>query len=471
MVAARILFVIAEMAPLIKIGGLADVGAALPRALREIGLDVRVAMPLYGSIDRSHVVAKAELPGSRTLWETDVQGVPVYLLEDDDAFGRAEVYGCDDDNERFLAFCDGLLEAAGPLNWQPDVLHLNDWHPGLLATRLMANGEHPWAGCALVCTIHNLGFTGAFDAAFVREHGLQVEDEGFYSSLSQSIAHADVITTVSPTYAREITTPDFDGDPAKVLRARPEPLYGILNGLDQNAFDPMTDEHLAARFGVGNLNRRRANKTALQRQLGLPEDESIPIVGVVSRLDWQKGMDLAAQAIDELLQRRQLQFVVLGQGDKKHERILLALAKRHPKQVRVKIAFDAPLGQLIYGGSDLFLMPSRYEPCGLGQLIAMRYGAVPVVRRTGGLADTVTEFRASDDSGTGFLFEEATTEAVAEALEAALIAYQDEGSWRRLQERAMDQDFSWQATAIEYGALYDEALELKRTDAVQAPNG
>ena len=232
-----------------------------------------------------------------------------------------------------------------------------------------------------------------------------------------------------------------------------------------------TDEYRAARFDAGDLNRRRANKTALQRQLGLPEDESIPIGGVVSRLFWQKGMDLAAQAIDELLQRRRLHFVALGQGDKNHEGALLALAKRHHKYVRVKIAFDAPLGQLIYGGCDLFLMPSRYEPGGLGQLIAMRYGAVPVVRRTGGLADTVTEFRASDDSGTGFLFDNATTEAVSEALEAALIAYQDEGSWRRLQERAMDQDFSWQATAREYGALYDEALKLKRADAVRAPNG
>ncbi|MCI0855805.1 MAG: glycogen synthase [Chloroflexi bacterium] len=469
--AAKILFVIAEMAPLIKIGGLADVGAALPRALREIGLDVRVAMPLYGSIDRSHVVAKAELPGSRALWETDVRGVPVYLLEDDGAFGREEAYGYEDDNERFLAFCDGLLEAAGPLNWRPDVLHLNDWHPGLLATRLMANGEHPWASCARVCTIHNLAFTGGFDAAFAREHGLRVEDEAFYSSLSQSIAHADVITTVSPTYAQEITTPDKGGDLAELLAARRGRLHGILNGLDQDAFDPMTDEYLAARFDAGDLNRRRANKTALQRQLGLPEDESIPIVGVVSRLFWQKGMDLAAQAIDELLQRRRLHFVALGQGDEEHERVLLALAKRHPKHVRVKIAFDAPLGQLIYGGCDLFLMPSRYEPGGLGQLIAMRYGAVPVVRRTGGLADTVTEFRASDDSGTGFLFDNATTEAVSEALEAALIAYQDEGSWRRLQERAMGQDFSWQATAREYGALYDEALKLKRADAVRAPNG
>ena len=459
------------MAPLIKIGGLADVGGALPRALREIGLDVRVAMPLYGSIDRSHAVGKNELTGNRALWETDVQGVPVYLLEDDDAFGREEAYGYDDDADRFLAFCDGLLEAAGLLNWQPDVLHLNDWHPGLRATRLMANGEHPWARCARVCTIHNLGFTGPFDAAFTREHGLQVEDEAFYSSLSQSIAHADVITTVSPTYAQEIITPDVGGGLAELLSARRERLHGILNGLDQDVFDPMTDENLAARFDAGDIDRRQANKTALQRQLGLPEDESIPIVGVVSRLFWQKGMDLAAQAIDQLLQRRQLQFVALGQGDEEHERALLALAERHPKHVRVKIAFDAPLGQLIYGGCDVFLMPSRYEPGGLGQLIAMRYGAVPVVRRTGGLAETVAQFRPSDDSGTGFLFDEATSEAVSDALEAALVAYQDEDSWRRLQARAMDQRFSWQTTAREYSARYDEALDLKNADAVRAPHG
>jgi starch synthase len=456
---------------LIKVGGLADVGAALPRALRQQGLDVRVAMPLYDGIDRSRAVPKNKLLRNRALWETVTQGVPVSLLEDEDAFGREEVYGYDDDNERFLSFCDGLLEAAGSLKWQPDVLHINDWHPGLLGTRLMAKREHPWARCARVCTIHNLAFTGAFDAAFATEHRLQVEGEALYSSLSQSIATADVITTASPTYAREITTPEFGGDLAGLLSARHERLHGILNGLDQDVFDPMTDEHLAVPFDAGDIAGRQENKTALQRRLDLPEDESIPIVGVVSRLFWQKGVDLAAQAIDELLQRRRLQVVVLGQGDEEHERILLALAQRHPKHVRVKIAFDAPLGQLIYGGCDVFLMPSRYEPGGIGQLIAMRYGAIPVVRRTGGLADTVAQFRASDDSGTGFLFDEATAEAVSEALEAALVAYQDEDGWRRLQARAMNQDFSWQATAKEYSAVYDEALDLKSANAVPVSNG
>lgn len=468
--ATNILFVIAEMAPLIKVGGLADVGGALPRALREIGLDVRVAMPLYNSIDRSHVTMKAGLPGNRTLWETDVQGVPVYLLDVANAFGREDVYGYDDDNDRFLAFCDGLLDSAGTLNWRPDILHMHDWHPGLLATRLIASGDHPWASCARVCTIHNLGFTGAFDESFAREHELQIEDEALHSSLAQSIANADVITTVSPTYAREITTPDIGGDLAELLSARHDRLHGILNGLDQDVFDPMTDENLAVRFGAEDIDQRQANKLALQRQLGLAEDESIPIIGVVTRLFWQKGMDLAAPAIDELLQRRELQFVVLGQGDEEHERVLLELAKRHSKRVRVKVAFDAPLGQLIYGGCDIFLMPSRYEPGGIGQLIAMRYGAIPVVRRTGGLADTVTQYRASDDSGTGFLFDDATTEAVSEALETALTAYQDIDSWRRLQVRAMQQDFSWQATAREYSALYDEALAIKKADTVQVPN-
>ena len=275
---------IAEMAPLIKVGGLADVGGALPRALRETGLDVRVAMPLYDGIDRSHLIRKVDLAGSRSLWQTDVDGVPVYLLEDGGAFGREEVYGYDDDNQRFLAFCDSLLEAAGLLNWQPDVLHTNDWHPGLLATRLIANREHKWANCARVCTIHNLAFTGSFDATFARAHGLQVEDDAPHSSLGHSIAHADVITTVSPTYAQEITTLDIGGDLAKLLSARSERLHGILNGLDQDAFDPMTDEHLPARFDVTDIDQRQANKLALQSRLGLAEDEGIQIVGVVSRL-------------------------------------------------------------------------------------------------------------------------------------------------------------------------------------------
>jgi starch synthase len=427
-------------------------------------------MPLYEGIDRSHPMRKFDLAGSKSLWQTDVDGVPVYLLEDAGAFGREEVYGYDDDNERFLAFCDGFLETAGSLNWQPDVLHTNDWHPGLLATRLIANREHAWANCARVSTIHNLAFTGAFDAAFARTHGLQVVADAPHSSLGQSIAHADVITTVSPTYAQEITTPDIGGDLAELLSARHERLHGILNGLDQAAFDPMTDEHLAARFDAKDIDQRQANKLALQRRLSLAEDEGIPIVGVVSRLFWQKGVDLAAEAIDQLLQQRQFQFVVLGQGDDDHERDLLALARRHPEHVSVNIAFNAPLGQLIYGGCDVFLMPSRYEPGGIGQLIAMRYGAIPVVRKTGGLADSVTQFRATDATGTGFLFADATSEAVAEALAAALTAYQDKDSWRRLQVRAMRQDFSWETTARKYSVLYDEALALKKNDTVQAPH-
>ncbi len=452
------------MTPLVKVGGLADVGGALPRALREIGLDVRVALPLYRSIDGDRAVKRDDLVGGAALWTMDVHGVPVYLIEHEPSFGREAVYGYDDDVGRFLAFSDALLSASGEMDWEPDIIHLNDWHPGAIATRLAANAKHPWSRCALVCTVHNVAFTGEFDDAFARRHSLDVEGEQVARNmLAQAVLHADAITAASPTYARELVASDAADGLAALLAPRSERLRGISNGLDVEAFDPSTDKHLAATFAVDSIERRLDNKTALQAKLGFPEDADVPLIGMVSRLFWQKGIDLAVDAIEALLQTRSLQFVALGQGDDENERTLVGLAERHSDRVAVNIGFDEPLGQLIYGGSDIFLMPSRYEPGGIGQLIAMRYGAVPVVHRTGGLADSVSQCEAFRDAGTGFLFDDPTPESVAGALEQAIALYEDRDAWRALQRRGMSQDFSWRTAAESYREVYEEAITRRNS--------
>ena len=512
MLPMNVLFVIAELDPLVKVGGTGDVGGGLPRALRRLGLDVRVALPFYSAIDRQQLAPErlASLPGDAAVWQAEVRGVPVYLIEQQAAFGRAEVYGYEDDPARFLAFCDALLAADSALAWRPDLLHLHDWHPGFLAARLAGRAEHPWAALPRVATIHNLAFTGPFDAAFAREHGLAISwdspaSQRPSSALAQAVLHADLVTTVSPTYAREILSPELGGGMTWLLRSASgggDRLSGILNGIDVEQYDPATDAHLASRFDGEHLDRRVENKRALQQQLALPVDDETPLVGMVSRLFWQKGPDLAAVAIERLLMNHRLQFVALGKGDEEHERLLTELAARYPQQVAVRIDFDLPLGQLIYGGCDLFLMPSRYEPCGLGQLIAMRYGAVPVVRRTGGLADSVEPYDALRDQGTGFVFEEGDAPGIAAylrqvargllnrarrgppaygrfrqeaitgpqtaALEEALTLYQDKAAWRRLQLRGMAQDFSWERAARRYVELYERATALRGRPAKEA---
>lgn len=467
----NVLIAAAEMAPLVKVGGLADVIGSLPRALRRLGLDARVALPFYNSIERDGLALErvASLPAGGAVWRTDVRGVPVYLVEDEPAFGREHVYGYDDDTARFLTFCDSLLSAAGGLGWQPDLLHLHDSHPAFLALRLSAQPRHPWARLPRILTIHNLAFTGPFDAAFAREHELAaplmkepagVASKAVYSALAQGILHAGFVVTVSPTYAREVLTPEYGWDFAPLLQQCGERLSGIMNGIDTDDYDPATDESLAARFDAQRLERRIENKRAAQQTAGLPVADDVPLLAMVSRLFWQKGSDIAAAAIERLLDGQDFQLIVLGQGDDEHEQPVAKVAARHPDRVAARIEFNHRLGQLLYGGCDLFLMPSRYEPCGLGQLIAMRYGAVPVVRRTGGLADSVTHYDASRDVGTGFLFDQPSPAALAAAVEEALAAFRDPAAWRRLQLRGMAQDWSWSRSATEYVDLYQRADRL-----------
>jgi starch synthase len=486
--ALPVLIVAVEMSPLAKVGGLADVIGALPRALRRLGVDARVALPLHRVIDREALdlrplatvpVLTPDGPSVARLFETSLGEVPLYLVENEAFFGRPRIYGEKDDLERWLYFCDALLAAAprlatgqGPAEgWQPRVLHLNEWHAAFLGSRLLAAPSHPWASCARVYTIHNLALQGPFDQAFSRRHGLPIaalmapaglEPDIAFSGTAQGILWSDVVSTVSPTYAREIQTPEFGAGLDALLRSRSERLTAVLNGLDHEIFDPARDAHIAANYDVDTLDRRVENKKALQERVGLPVQPQVPLAAMVSRLYDQKGSDLVALAFQRLLAERDLQLVVLGMGDPAHERMLSDLRRAFPRKMALVLDFDEALAQLIYAGCDFFLMPSRFEPCGLGQLIALRYGAVPVARRTGGLADTVQSYELDPSSGTGFTFEAATAQGLEQAVERALAAYENPTVWRRLQVRGMSQDFSWDRAAGLYRDMYERALNLRQ---------
>lgn len=471
----NILFVSAEMSPLAKVGGLGDVAGSLPLALRARGLDVRVAMPFYATIDRAKAAARrigevnVPLPGGdqrAAIWVADVRGVPVYLVEHEGMFGREKVYGFDDDPARFLLFCDALKAATGLLDFAPHAIHAQDWHAALLLTRLAAEPSHPWAGAGSVYTIHNLALQGNFDHGFAAHHGIghaqlappdALPPEIMMSAMAQGIAHADRVNTVSDTYAREILTPEYGAGLDPLLRARQGVVSGIVNGIDYEEFDPQTDRDLAAHYGVDTLDARAENKRALQRQAGLPEDAGALLFGVVTRLFAQKGIDLLPAALEPVLAHGHAQLVVLGTGDEAVHEMLKALEARHPRQVKVWLDFNPPLGQKIYGGADCFLMPSRYEPCGLGQLISLRYGCVPLVRRTGGLADTVEDVDAGVTSGTGFVFAAADAHELQHACERALAAFAQPDAWRAIQQRGMRQDWSWGRAGARYAELYEAA--------------
>jgi starch synthase len=451
--ALNILFVSAEVGPFAKVGGLADVAAALPRALAARGHDVRVVTPRHSPEPIGDVAASLTLGSERWAAARSVasggDGVPTYLVESEGLFPRSRIYGEADDLERYLAFCRAVLELPKQLGWPPHIFHCNDWHTAPIAfgLRNRAWGDAFYRDAACVLTIHNLRYRGPDELA---------------DFLCQGIYYADAVTTVSETYAREILTAEYGEGLHPLLQQRQDRLFGILNGLDYRVYDPACDPHLAANFDAASLEGRATNKAALQQRTGLTQDADVPLVGMVSRLTEQKGMDLTLEAMEALLGEGAVQFVVLGAGDEAYHRAFAALAQRHRGRASVSIAFDNPLAQLIYGGCDLFLMPSRFEPCGLGQLIALRYGAIPVVRHTGGLADTVCDYEGPGSEGNGFVFQEYSAGAFLAALRRALAAFQRRAEWRHLQAQGMKLDFSWERSAERYEAVYHQTLAGRR---------
>ena len=467
----RVLFATPECAPLTKTGGLGDVSAALPAALRALGHDVRVLLPGYRAVleglPQAGEVARLELLGAqcRVLERDDflVIDCPTLYARDGGPYQNAQGEDWADNAQRFglLSRVAALLGgAASPLAWRPQVVHCNDWPCGLAPVYLSFEKSR----AAAVMTVHNLAFQGTFDPSWMKPLALpaatfSIEGVEFYGRLSflkGGLAYADAITTVSPTYAREIQTEELGCGLDGLLRARREALSGIANGVDTESWDPQRDPRIAQRYGPYTLERKSANKEALQRRLGLAFDAGRLLLGVVCRFTEQKGIDLLIAAADELL-ALPAQLAVLGTGERSYEAALRALAERYPGSAAVAVGFDEDLAHLVEAGADVFLMPSRFEPCGLNQMYSQRYGTPPVARATGGLMDTV-----SDDE-TGFLFARAEAGELAAAVRRALVAWRNPRRWREMQRRGMERDFSWAVPARQYAALYSRLARWQPT--------
>lgn len=486
----RILVMASEVDPFANTGGLADVAAALPRALSRLKHDVRILMPRYRGVEHHGeirlIVPQLQVPlGDRVvegqLFEGRApSGVPVYFLGQDHYFDRDGLYGINDgdywDNcERFTFFCRGALEALAAVGstaggaWRPHIIHANDWETGLVPVYLRAlYRDHPvLRDVGTLFTIHNLAYQGVFWHYDMPMTGLGwdlftpagIEFYGKLNFLKAGLVFSDVLTTVSRTYAREIRTAEFGNGLEGVLEERSHDLYGVINGIDFAQWNPATDPALAKPYSEKDPQGKSVCRDALRGELGL-EGSPGPVLGVVARLTSQKGMDLLLQGLPALLAEG-CQLAMLGSGDAPIEEAFTAAAARYPGRVAVRIGYDGSLARRVYAGSDCFLMPSRYEPCGLGQLIALRYGTVPVVRRTGGLADTVAEFDRVRGQGTGFLFDAFSVEALLEATSRAVATYRRPALWNTLIRNGMAEDFSWDASAKEYVTLYRKALGAK----------
>jgi len=478
----RILLISSEVEPFAKTGGLADVAGALPQALATLGHDVRVLMPKYRGVER-HGTLRTAVPrvrvpvGDRTTEGALLEGrlghaVPVYFLAHDHYYDRPALYGTGqgdylDNCERFIFFCRGALEALRALGWTPHVIHANDWQSGLVPVYLetLYKDDPALGEVGTLFTIHNLAYQGVFWHFDMPLTGLGwdlftpagLEFYGKLNFLKGGLVFADVLNTVSKAYAQEIQTAEFGCGLEGVLQYRRADLHGVVNGIDVAAWDPATDRDLTKPYSAEDLAGKAACKQALAQELGI-EADGAPIIGIVSRLAAQKGLDLVLEALPELVDAG-FELALLGAGEPGLETAFGEAARASRGRIAIRTGFDNALARRIYAGADMFLMPSRYEPCGLGQMIGMRYGTIPIVRRTGGLADTVVEARPARRTGTGFGFAEPTARALLEAATRALAAYREPALWRQLQRNAMAQDFSWPASAREYVALYRKAAK------------
>ncbi len=483
----RVLLASAEAVPFAKVGGLADVLGSLPAALRQAGVDARVIIPGYGFIDHleyqiepllsfdfQHRMGSSEV----RLFHCQHAGIPYYLLQSPPYFGlEGDVYSqWDWDMERFIYLNQALMAALSHLDerlgWAADVLHVNDWHTSLLPFLLREHGGDRWRQLATALSIHNIAYQGKEAGGFLWQAGIHGRHQPDLVQLGLSdnllgigIAYSDMLSTVSPRYAIEIQYAYAGYELAPLIGKRAADLRGILNGLDVEKWDPASDASLVARFNSENLeDRRPLNKEHLQSISRLPLRDDVPLVGIVSRLVEQKGFDLALPALRNILARREVQLLVLGTGEAHLEQAFWQLDQDFGDQARAFLQFDAALAQQIYAGCDIFLMPSHFEPCGMGQMMAMRYGALPLARATGGLADTVVNYdNAAADSGTGFVFDWQEAQAVEGTLDWALDVYANRpDAWRRMQARAMRADFSWSKSAGEYIEVYERALVKAR---------
>jgi starch synthase len=475
-----IALVAAEAAPFAKTGGLADVITGLGRFLQRAGHDVRVFLPYYkriadSGLDQKVVAAARDVDvrtGGRvvrcTLREARLpqSEAVLYLVDCKELYGRDALYTEDaDEGLRFAFLSRAVIECCQRLRWAPDVVHCNDWHAALLPLYLKTvyHWDGLFARTRTVLTIHNIGFQGSFGDQVLEQIGLQDQRahlhhgdlrDGRVSFLKTGVLHAHKLTTVSRTYAREIQTAEYGLGLDELLRTRSQDLLGIVNGVDYGDWDPEHDPKIPHNYSARDLAGKARMKEALLSRLGLPHDAKAPVFGVVSRMTSQKGFDLFADSMPIFLQKSEMRLCVLGSGDAQHERYFQWLRDTWPKKVGVYRGYHDELAHWVEAGSDVFLMPSRYEPCGLNQMYSLRYGTPPLVRRTGGLADTVEPWDPKTQRGTGFTFDEFSSHALAATLEWVFANWQDQKGWRRLVQNGMAMDFSWDKQGPEYVALY-----------------
>jgi len=483
----NVLFVSSEVEPFAKTGGLADVSSALPQAIRALEHEVRVVLPRYGLINerKAHlhemirlkeievpVGGKKPLAGVKSSFLTSTHAkVQVYFLDNPHYFGRHGLYvhpdtkkDYQDNDERFIFFCRGALEVLKRLGWAPDIVHCNDWPTGLIPAYLKTiyNNDPFYAETRTVFTIHNMAYQGVFPKSSFPKTLLPaktfskggVEAHGNLNFLKAGLVFADALTTVSEKYATEIgSSEEFGCGLQDVIQERRNDLTGILNGVDYLQWDPAVDALIPHRYDVRSIDLKVENKKALCAKMGLPFQERTPLLGIISRLADQKGFDLIGEAFDDLLSMN-LQIVVLGTGEKKYHDIFEKASQKNPDRVAVALTFNNDLAHLIEAGADMFLMPSRYEPCGLNQIYSLRYGTVPVVRATGGLDDTIEDVNLSAGTGTGFKFKNYSSAEMLKAIQRAIHAFADQNAWRKLMRNGMGKDFSWEASARKYVQLY-----------------
>ncbi len=479
----KILIAAAEVAPFAKTGGLADVAGSLPKALATMGNDVRIVMPKYRMIDtqQTRVDFPVEIGGRKEtaiIRESSIEAhlgdvhkeVPIYFIDNYHYYDREGIYCHWDDAARYAFFSKAILEMLPKLNFQPDIIHLNDWQTGPVALMLKDHySTDPfYKNIATIYTVHNLQYQGNFPKETLKLLGLSeryfspegVEFFGTFSFMKTGLKFADIINTVSRTYAREIQTPQYGERMDGLLRMRSSDLHGIVNGINYHEFNPKTDPRIYKNYSSENALAKQENKFALQKEMGLPVKD-VPVIGLVSRLVDQKGLDLISEIIDQMLSQ-DLQFVLLGEGEERYQNFFHTVQQRYPNKMGVYIGYNGILAQQIYAGSDFFLMPSKFEPCGLGQLISLRYGTIPIVRATGGLADTINNYDAQLGAGNGFVFTEYSSIVLMETINRALALYRQEPQkWQQLVQHALELDFSWNKSAAEYLELYNMALGKK----------
>ncbi len=490
----KILFTASEAQPLIKTGGLADVAGSLPKALGALGLDVRLVMPAYPqAVERAiplETVATFKVSGIsepvRILEQKEEGKIHVYLVDAPSLFSRpgnpytdASGRPWSDNAQRFALFCRVLVRIAmdqAGLNWCPDVVHCNDWQTGLVPALLAQEWDRP----ATIFTIHNLSYQGMYDrSTFVQlmlpnqlwsPEGLEFHDN--FSFIKGGLVFADWLTTVSPTYAEEIRTPEFGYGLEGLLDHRSDRLTGVLNGIDYHIWDPATDRHIDHNYDANSYAKKQANKLGLQKELGLEENQNAMLFGNIGRMVAQKGIDMIIDILPKMMQRGNTQLVILGSGEEHLEQSLEIAAQKYPGKCVVRIGYDEHLAHRIEAGCDCFLMPSRFEPCGLNQLFSLRYGTVPIVTRTGGLADTVINLDHSSmlkDTATGFVADKPDSDSLMDAVERAMEYYHRPGQWwEKLAIHGMQQDFSWDSSAAHYLEIYSKAMDSPAKNPVAA---